>query len=328
MLVFFEYLMGRFSTPDELFGPVSIARLKHEDSYSRNIEGFLPTADIVFLDEIWKASSPIQNSLLAVLNERTFSNGNEMIAIPLKCFIAASNEIKLGEDTRAFWDRFLIRLNMRPIEHIERFKQFLNSGDGDVEVSAPISEEEWSDWITRGRQVRLSNELLELISDIRQTLANLAEEDTRYYVSDRRWKQIADVLRASAFFHDREEASIPDSFLLSHCLWNDPEQDLRPIFHRALKKWAFSGSLALPELESKIAAFKDELNRTLYRNKEVTVLKPLKYEGEYLRFIPDTNSNERNIGFGLMISRILMKELSLNFLFTAKAVLWKRHSIL
>src|SRR5438128_354062 len=87
----FTILLTKFSTPEELFGPVSVAGLK-EDRYRRITAGRLPEADGCFLDEVFKGSSAILNTLLRVLNERTFDNGGEAVPVPLRLCVAASNE--------------------------------------------------------------------------------------------------------------------------------------------------------------------------------------------------------------------------------------------
>lgn len=293
---FFEYLMGRFSTPDEIFGPVSIARLKHEDSYSRNIDGYLPGADIVFLDEIWKSSPPIQNTLLAALNERTFRNGDELIQIPLKCFIAASNEIKEDDESRAFWDRFLIRLEISAIRDPEAFKMLIQTPSEPeiAEAEQAVTPEEWSQWLESIRNIRLSDDLLGMLTELRETMNSEAADDHSFRISDRRWKQVAELLQTSAFFHGRSEANMVDAFIIPHCIWNNSanRERVEEIFSAVVIKMMFNSSVNIRTLQHEVETLKQALDSRAYAQEETTRLQPLRYDGEYYRFIPDGESGE------------------------------------
>ena len=147
----FEYLMSRFSTPDEIFGPVSISKLKDQDKYERNIDGYLPTADVVFLDEIWKAGPAIQNTLLTVINEKRFRNGDTEIRLPLKLLVSASNELPTqGEGLEALWDRFIIRMECTNIKLETNFNAMLLDDNSEKDIKVPeslqITNEEYKMW--------------------------------------------------------------------------------------------------------------------------------------------------------------------------------------
>lgn len=228
----FEYLMSRFSTPDEIFGPVSIARLKESDKYERATEGFLPTADVVFLDEIWKAGPAIQNTLLTVMNEKLFRNGNKEIHLPLKLLVAASNELPAkGEGLEALWDRFMIRVMCGCIRNEEVFRNMLCQSANTAtkppqSAPSPITAKEYAQWQKEAQGIPLSSALLDAISHIRLLLQKVEIEGSELarciYVSDRRWVHIANLLRTSAYVQGREEADVADLLPMYHCLWNEP----------------------------------------------------------------------------------------------------------
>lgn len=227
----FEYLMSRFSTPDEIFGPVSIARLKESDTYERAVNGYLPTADIVFLDEIWKAGPAIQNTLLTVINEKMFRNGKTIIQLPLKLLIGASNELPTeGEGLEALWDRFLVRMVSQSITHEQNFRRMMLDEDetqtNTVKIPQPITPLEYEAWAGEIDAVGCETEVLDAISVIRRQLLSIPVEDSNLphnvYVSDRRWKKIMRLLKTSAFIHERDKVNVSDILPIWRCLWNEP----------------------------------------------------------------------------------------------------------
>lgn len=231
----FEYLMSRFSTPDEIFGPVSISKMKDHDVYERVIDGYLPTASVVFLDEIWKAGPAIQNALLTVINEKVYRNGNRLIRIPLKGLIAASNELPAqGQGLEALYDRFLVRLLVGGVEDVSDFDRMIVSSD-ESEPLMPeglcVSEEEYAEWQKEMSAVKVHYSVLEVIHTLREQIEeyNHREEndgsDTAYlYVSDRRWKKLVRLMRASAFLNGSDTVRLSDCLLLAHCLWGETWQ--------------------------------------------------------------------------------------------------------
>ena len=228
----FEYLMSRFSTPDEIFGPVSISALKDHDSYERMTQGYLPEADIVFLDEIWKAGPAIQNTLLTVLNEKTFLNGNREMKLPLKAIIAASNELPAeGEGLEALWDRFLIRYIVEPIRKRENFFKLLKEIPTEKEriEQTALSFSDYQFIRERSKTVEVPEGILKMLFSLREKLDLANGEETQeeekrsnsFYISDRRWRKAIGVMKTSALINGRKSVDFSDSLLLTHMLWND-----------------------------------------------------------------------------------------------------------
>ncbi|RKG29315.1 AAA family ATPase [Acinetobacter tianfuensis] len=224
---YFEYLMNRFSTPEEIFGPVSIKALK-EDQYIRKTEHYLPRADFAFLDEIWKASPAILNTLLTLVNEKTFKNGDLIQQVPLKVLMSASNEIpEPDQGLDALYDRFIMRLVVAPIAQAHHFHALLQSKPAqaklDIDSSLKIKKQELQDWRMQMHEVQLPERVLAVFDDIRLRLKH-SFEDHQIYVSDRRWQRAAYLLKAAAFLDQREQVLLADLHILKHCLWSQIEE--------------------------------------------------------------------------------------------------------
>ena len=233
----FEYLMSRFSTPDEIFGPVSITKLREQDTYERMTKGYLPESEIIFLDEIWKAGPAIQNSLLTVLNEKIYRNGDSDMHLPIRGIIAASNELPAeGEGLEALWDRFLIRYVVKPIQMRENFNKLI-LGEGDDVIAHeihPFTHEECADLEKIVRQCVIPQEIVEMLYELREKMNAFAKTETedtsneninelKYYISDRRWRKMAHVMKVSASVNGRNVVDVSDFMLLVHMLWNSDD---------------------------------------------------------------------------------------------------------
>lgn len=222
---YFEYLLTRFTEPNELFGPVDIPAFR-QGTYRRRTEGMMPEAEIVFLDEIFKSNSAILNALLTLLNERKFNNGSTVVDVPLLSVFGASNEVPADESLQAIFDRFLLRVRS---EHLDayHFQELVNRGVSlELEKlgagSPPQIFLTTKDLVAaRGevaRRMQLSDELLatykSLVFQIRAEGVSL---------SDRRVVKLIKLMAASAYFDGRPAADVSDLFILKH-VWNTLEQ--------------------------------------------------------------------------------------------------------
>lgn len=263
---YFEYLMTRFSTPEEVFGPLSIQELKDNGRYVRLTEGYLPTAQVVFLDEIWKAGPAILNTLLTVVNEKTFKNGADIERVPMRLLVSASNELP-DEDSglEALYDRMLVRVFVNRIQNKQNFKSMLTTGTSQEAVipkGLAITDIEYHQWQKELDNLELTdnsfNKLFELKTMLEETVKKQSSAtETDLYVSDRRWKKAVKLLKASAFFSGRDSVNPLDIMLLQDCLWHSPES--RDVVRSVVKDFALNRAFDQQESKAQIEMSREEL---------------------------------------------------------------------
>ncbi|EAI4483443.1 hypothetical protein A9451_03185 [Campylobacter lari] len=228
---FFTYLMNRFSTPEEVFGPIDIKALK-ENKLKRVTKGYLPCANFAFLDEIWKSSPAILNTLLTIINEKIYKDGEDNIEVPLYGLICASNEFPAAnQGLEALYDRMLIRYEVLPLEQRESFENLVQN---DEEIHICIKDHfninDLEKIFKESLKIHFSKEALEIFlnikSDIELHNQNLEDIDELIYISDRRYKNIAQLLKVCTYLNDRKEILPIDLALLEYCLWSNEKDKI------------------------------------------------------------------------------------------------------
>jgi MoxR-like ATPase len=224
---YFEYLLTRFSEPNEIFGPIDIKAFR-EGTYLRRVEAMLPDADIVFLDEIFKSNSAILNALLSILNERRFFTGAASIKVPLSSLYGATNEVPNDDALGAVFDRFLVRASSENLDSFH-FHGLVERGlRGEVEALAGDGEAPVRPLITlaeirtlQGRLSRLLTFPEEFLARYKALCFQIRSEGVT--LSDRRVVKLLKMCAASALIDGRTIVDDGDLFVLRH-IWNSVDQ--------------------------------------------------------------------------------------------------------
>lgn len=309
---YFEYLMNEFSTPDEIFGSVKLKGLD-EGVYEKNTNGYLPEANVAFLDEIWKSGPAILNTLLTIINEKKFRNGDKVVKVPLQVLLAASNELpKEKSGLEALYDRFIIRTIVNPVsmENEDSFFALCEKSGKELVVSENMKPnlltiEEVQGWSEKINEIKLSATIKEVIMEIRRELEVKNQEKNRdekekYYVSDRRWKKIIHLLKTSAFLCDRKEVDLMDLQLITYCIWNTPKQreEVKSIVKEIVQEHGLECTTAIDDIEQQIKVFGKDVEATWYKMTEKkTHLEAVTKKDSDNRIYYKLEKNNNNIGY-------------------------------
>ncbi len=228
---YFEYLLGRFTEPSEIFGPVDLRKLK-EGIVETETSGMLPEAEIAFLDEIFLGSTAILNTLLGILNERIFRRGHTRINVPLRVCVGASNALPADESLAAFADRFLVRLFVEPIA--DPLLESLLEGGWDLAKKDFSHAADIADIDFLAREVS-SVDLTEIRPQIAQAVRILRGAGIN--ISDRRAVKMQKLIASAAILDGRTTAKNVDLWTLIYAVPTSEQQALaRDSLHELLSE--------------------------------------------------------------------------------------------
>jgi MoxR-like ATPase len=242
---YFQWLLTRFSTPEELFGAVSLQALQQDD-YRRVTSHKLPEAHIAFLDEIFKANSSILNAILTLINERIFHNGKEVVPVPLLTLFGASNELPEDDELMALNDRFLLRFVVNYITEDFRFLRMLESAKQTERTTLTLEELRTVQAAVNG--LPIAGSVYRNMADIRRELGK-----KQIVASDRRYRQSLGLLQAFAYLNGAEEVSEKDLFFLENVLWRDPGEQAE----------------VRATIREQLLGYEEEIKELLYQSREM-----------------------------------------------------------
>ena len=211
----FTWLMSKFTTPEDVFGPLSLSALQ-QGRFERITTKKLPESHVALLDEIFKSNSAILNACLTLMNERQFMNGTATLDCPLITLIGASNELPDGDDLEALFDRFALRLVVPYIADPDNVKRLLSDKSSVPAATMTLDE------LVQCQEESASVEVPEAFLDVLVNAVKPKLEEQGVRVSDRRWQHIVRFLQAYAYLDGRDAVTLDHFDVLTDLLWRDP----------------------------------------------------------------------------------------------------------
>lgn len=213
---YFERLLTKFSTPEELFGPVSLKGLE-ADKFTRVTTGMLPTAEFAFVDEVFKANSAILNAMLSLINERIFHNDGAPMQVPLVTMFGASNELPEGKELEALFDRFALRFQVDYLLRPQNLKDVLTAPE--PKVATGLDMKTLCAAQAEVVKVKITDATVDALISIRD-----ACKADGIIASDRRWKKSLRLVQATAWLAGEKQTTPEDLTLLVDALWREPKE--------------------------------------------------------------------------------------------------------
>jgi MoxR-like ATPase len=224
----FQILMSRFTTPEQVFGPLNLKKLKEEGKQHTITDGMLPQAHIAFKDEIWKSSNAILNSLLTITNERLFFNGATVEKCPLLSCFAASNELPQSSELGALYDRFLLKSVVRAISNPSTLSNLLGGGSyvAPPQITLADIERAHQEVASIGIPADVLQAVAELVFKLRREGIEISDRAIIQSAADKdpmTGKPYLSLIKTQAWLEGRTVCTVRDLAILKHVLWKDPK---------------------------------------------------------------------------------------------------------